>query len=362
MKLYLNPNFFIKVISDNLILWDYSGHKQYTLKREYLIRIDEIINSKGQNIKKSDLDEILLLNNIISEEPYLSENKWEWDTLSHIFHYGTRSIPQEHDTKDGVAWANSYIEYCETLISKEFPKTPISKDIDKDIQLPNPELEKFDNSYNFFEILNNRKTSRNFFEDAIDYNDFSTLMYVSFGYLKERVSGISDNIPKYLKNRRSSPSGGGLNSCDIYLVALNIENVPKGIYFYNPDIHSLNFINEFPNNKTLGEFLSGQYFANNLSFGIFIVSRFDKLWWKYKHSRGYRVALLDAGHLSQTFQLSTTALGFQTWLTAAFDDSEVDNLLKISNSSAHPILFVGVGIGDGDPLDVEIKKILNNEE
>jgi SagB-type dehydrogenase family enzyme len=78
--------------------------------------------------------------------------------------------------------------------------------------------------------------------------------------------------------------------------------------------------------------------------------------WKYPHSRAYRVALFDAGHLSQTVQLVATALGLRTWITAAFYDNELNDLLALDGGgNEHALLVVGLGTGDVDAIDRDMR-------
>ncbi|AOJ83700.1 hypothetical protein WS86_23985 [Burkholderia savannae] len=95
-------------------------------------------------------------------------------------------------------------------------------------------------------------------------------------------------------------------------------------------------------------------FAQNLAFGVFMTSRFDKMWWKYPHSRAYRVALLDMGCLAQTFQLVTTGLGLKSWLTGYFLDREINRLLAVDEINESVLFFVGAGEGADTPFASEV--------
>ncbi|MBL0942190.1 MAG: nitroreductase family protein, partial [Alphaproteobacteria bacterium] len=94
-----------------------------------------------------------------------------------------------------------------------------------------------------------------------------------------------------------------------------------------------------------------QYYLKGIAFGLFLSARFEKSWWKYPHSRGYRVIMLDIGHASQTVLLTATTLGLNTWLSAAFNDTGVDELLGIQNNSEASLFFIGVGHGDNSSLN-----------
>ena len=108
--------------------------------------------------------------------------------------------------------------------------------------------------------------------------------------------------------------------------------------------------------------LGGQHFINNLPLGVFITARFDRLWWKYEHSRAYRMAFIEAGHLSQTFQLVATTLGLNTWLTGAFADAQVETLLGIAGSAEQPLFFVGCGESDGHAMCQEMRDLLSGAQ
>ncbi|MGD7409563.1 nitroreductase family protein, partial [Ralstonia pseudosolanacearum] len=99
--------------------------------------------------------------------------------------------------------------------------------------------------------------------------------------------------------------------------------------------------------EQLGPLLCAQNFANDLSYGVFVTSRFDKMWWKYPHSRAYRVALLDIGCLTQTFPLVCTAKGIQSWPTGYFIDHEINPLLDLDTNVESVMFFLGAGKGDG---------------
>jgi nitroreductase len=70
------------------------------------------------------------------------------------------------------------------------------------------------------------------------------------------------------------------------------------------------------------------------------------------------MAFVEAGHLSQTFQLVATALGLNTWLTGAFADQQVERLLNIEGSAEQPLFFVGCGQSDGQVMCREMRDLL----
>lgn len=123
-------------------------------------------------------------------------------------------------------------------------------------------------------------------------------------------------------------------------MAYQVEGLPPGLYYYRPQDHKLNqlALGEFED-KVIG-FNQKQFYSKGLAFGIYITARLEKYWWKYTHSRTYRIMLLDIGHVSQTALLAATALGLNTWITGAFDDANVETFLNVDGYTESVMLFI----------------------
>lgn len=345
--MHINPNLFFLAKPPVLVAWNYKTHTQFEIDSAHAGRLLELINDITSFNHNNALDHALFITGLIQIEPDESE-LWGWDILSRIFHIGTKDLASENQPQNAQQWAQDYVAHCDDAMNRPFPRPhrlagmPIENMIALPPPLPNPTL---DINNSLTDTLFKRKTCRKFLHKGASLEDMSTLLHLSFGYLKERENDTTPLTPKHLHARRSSPSGGGLNSCEAYLYAYNIKNLNPGIYYYHPALHAIRLVQSL--NSSLGSFMQGQHFVNDLAFGIFLTVRLDKLWWKYEHSRAYRVALLEAGHLSQTFQLTATALGFNTWLSAAMNDSQVEKVLGIKDMNEQVLLFTGGGYSNG---------------
>ncbi len=147
--------------------------------------------------------------------------------------------------------------------------------------------------------------------------------------------------------RRSSPSGGSLQPSEPYLFAMRVSGLQTGLYHYRSHSHQLSRISTQLEPEKLGGILCGQYCASGLAYGIFVTSRFDKLWWKYPHSRSYRVALIDIGCLAQTFQLVCCSQRLESWITGYFFDCEINRILGLDSDCESAMFFLGAGHGAG---------------
>jgi SagB-type dehydrogenase family enzyme len=228
--------------------------------------------------------------------------------------------------------------------------------------LPAPDTSELRN-ISLWDALLSRKTSRSFTGEAVSLDSVSNILHATFGAVhgKER-NDLEAYGAKSYGYRRTSPSGGCLQTAEPYMVNLTVDALPKGVYHYHSLDHKLTRLDSTLTAADLGPLLAGQHFAGGLAFAVFIVARFDKMWWKYPHSRAYRVALMDIGHLSQTFHLACTGYALKSWLTAAFYDEEISKRLKLNPNREAPLLMVGAGAGDGSPISPEIADFLNQTQ
>lgn len=349
-KKFLNPFLFLLIENGQIILWDYKHHQQFEITSSYLERLLAI--SRGDE-SDNIIDEELLKANIISFADH--DTEWGWDHLSKIFHIGTQNIPMAHDLNNDTKCLDDYMGFCEAAYSS-IPVYQTEKSCEK-IALPKPDFSLLSNT-DFLSVLKKRKTSRSFDATPVSLQVISTLLYLVFGNIHGDWSDLTEYGLEQLGVRKSSPSAGALHSSEAYLVALHVKELSAGIYHYQSHNHTLSVIDKNDAGSALGHLLAGQHFAEKLSAGIFISARFEKNWHKYKHSKGYHHILLDIGHLSQTFQLCVTAIGFQTWLSAAFLDDEVAQLLKLQKTTEYPMFFVGMGQGDGHSLSQTMRQHL----
>jgi SagB-type dehydrogenase family enzyme len=350
----INPYLFILPRTPGQIVWNYKDHTQHELDLDYSSRLAQLIH----NPELYDNDNIIdtqLLNAGILTVSAINNPVWGWDELSKIYHIGTRNIPCEYIPDNIHEWARQYLEHCNEVLASSPPADDTAeRPPGRRIALPAPSTLNDDSLSN---ALTRRKTCRSFTGSAVRLSDVGSLLYLTLGYLREREGDCDDSVAEGLDARRSSPSGGGLNACEGYLLIQNVEGLAPGVYAYHPTEHALSLINPSPD-TALGNLLGGQHFINNLPLGLFITARFDRLWWKYPHSRAYRMAFVEAGHLSQTFQLAATALGMNTWLTGAFADDQVDTLLQLENGTEQPLFFVGCGESDGQAMCQEMRDLL----
>ncbi|MCE3230229.1 MAG: hypothetical protein K0R52_157 [Alphaproteobacteria bacterium] len=343
-ELHLNTDLFFLLKDKNVILWDYKNHQQFTLTPPYFERL--LAHSGGE--AQENTQELAAIDQHLLDEGILltqapPEPVWQWDKLSYIFHIGTRNVIDDAHTST-ADWLADYIAGCEEAVEERMPSESFVRREGVFTPLPSPNLESL-TRLSFLEILKERQTIRNFEGQPVSLEALSTLLFATFGLFHGPWQDLTDAGLREVGVRKTSPSGGGLHPNEAYVTIHHVSGIEPGIYHYDVERHGIVRVNEALTDNQVAALCMGQPFGNGLAFGVFLVTYFGKMWWKYPHSRGYRVILLDAGHLSQTFQLVATSLGIMTWMTANIHDVNVSSQLKLEGVHQAPIHFLAAGYG-----------------
>ncbi|WP_240605885.1 SagB/ThcOx family dehydrogenase [Planctomonas deserti] len=148
---------------------------------------------------------------------------------------------------------------------------------------------------------------------------------------------------------RFVPSGGALYPLDLYLVAAAVDGLPAGVYQLDPLRRAL--VNPFGHSgpdrierfRRAAPSLMAPI-AANASATIVVTASFERARYKYG-LRGYRLSLLEAGHVVQNAALAASALGLRSLGWVGFVDHELDDLLDldgVTQSSLYAFSFGGV--------------------
>ncbi|MEW6323107.1 MAG: SagB family peptide dehydrogenase [Acidobacteriota bacterium] len=192
------------------------------------------------------------------------------------------------------------------------------------------------------ETLLARRTWRRFGDAPLTRGDLSALLGLTWAV--QAWGWAADDCRLPLK---TSPSGGACHSIEVYLLALSVEGLAPGWYHYDADAHALSGVAP-ADAARVGVYLPGQSSFARAS-GIFVMtSVFDRVLWKYRSARAYRVILLEAGHLAQTFCLVASWLGLAPFTTAAVAESAIEADLGLVDMRESVLYAAGVGARPSD--------------
>jgi len=143
--------------------------------------------------------------------------------------------------------------------------------------------------------------------------------------------------------RRISPSAGALFPLEVYAIVLQEGAIPAGVYHYDVRRHGLQRVSGGPSPTDLQHavFVDGLVATSGVTFVIAAVFARAKI--KYGE-RGYRFALLEAGHVAQSFALAAVALGLGSCTIGGFVDDRVHELLDVDGVDEAALSLVSVGI------------------
>ena len=211
------------------------------------------------------------------------------------------------------------------------------RDSEAGLPLPPPAATRLD------ETLAARTTCRNFDPEAtVPALHLATLLRVVFG-----AQGSEEPEPGLSMLKKHSPSGGGLHPVEAYLLLQRVEGFEPGLYHYHATAHALEPLRGLTRAQAAEaahELVAGQAWFANAPVLVLMAARFQRNFWKYReHPKAWKVVQLDAGHLSQTWQLCATELGLGTYITAAINDRCAERLFELDGLSEGAVAVCGAG-------------------
>lgn len=191
--------------------------------------------------------------------------------------------------------------------------------------------------------LSSRRSCRNFDTDAaLPIADLATLLWQAFGAL-----GTLTMAPGVEVVKKHAPAGGGLHCIEAFLLAQRVETLPPGLYHYRCHEHALSPLRHLDaaEAKALAHrAVSGQHWFRDAPLMVLLVARFDRLFWKYRaHAKAWRVAQLDAGHLSQSWQLACAGRGLGGFVTAALNERDIEQAFALRPGRDGVVCAIGAG-------------------
>lgn len=194
----------------------------------------------------------------------------------------------------------------------------------------------------FDEIIGRRRTRRDFSAQPLPLAALSTVLFHTFGVTGEIVTKAG--VPW---KRRAAPSAGALYPLEIYLGVRHVEGLGAGLYHYHSDSHTLRHLDGGDPTERLVSICCDQPQAGQSAAAVFFTLSFDKVRRKYGE-RGYRYALLDAGHAAQNLCLSCCAQDLAAMTTCGFFDNRANGWLGLDGVDEGAVYVAFIGVGD-DP-------------
>lgn len=192
--------------------------------------------------------------------------------------------------------------------------------------------------------IRGRSTAKQMIPSELTLEQIGTILHGAYGITRDlRSLG-------YPRPFRTVPSGGALYPLELYFHCQGALDAEDGLYHYNPTERHLRLLREGSQATELEKVLVQGSLAHEAPLLIFITAVFDRSVFKYG-DRGYRFALLEAGHVAQNINLTAHALGLGSINLGGFYDRRADDLLDIDGLTHATVYMVAVGRDGALPTD-----------
>ena len=198
------------------------------------------------------------------------------------------------------------------------------------IMLPEPALK---GDVSMEEAIEKRRSIRSFTDESLTAENISQLMWAA--------QGITDETRMF----RSAPSAGATYPLEVYIVTgtdgVRDENIPEGVYRYNPLDHSLKQVGTGDVRQDLYSAAIRQSPINTAPVNIIIAADYSRTTARYG-DRGIRYVHMEAGHSAQNMYLQTAAMDIGMVVIGAFEDDAIKQILSMP-ASHDPLYIIPVG-------------------
>lgn len=200
------------------------------------------------------------------------------------------------------------------------------------VALPDPRTAETDS---IWDIMTSRRSGRSYSGQEIDLQSVSDLAFYALGTPDKG-------------QRRCVPSGGGLYPLELYVVVARVEQLPAGLYHYDPRSHALCELGRADGLASVRQAVFIPEAVDNAAAVFVLTAVFGRSKIKYGE-RAYRFSLLEAGHVMQNICLAATALRLGVCPVGGFVDDEMNDLLDVDGVE-EAVLYAAL-IGSLDTID-----------
>lgn len=169
-----------------------------------------------------------------------------------------------------------------------------------------------------------------------DYAD-RPLTLAELSWLLSAASGMSGD-----GGLRTAPSAGAQYPIETYIAISRVDGLEPGIYHYVPHHHALDLVRGGSFGGDLMLAALGQEFVRQAPVVVVLSAIFQRVRWRYRE-RGYRFALIEAGHIGQNLYLAAEAAGLGTCAVGSFVDDALNGLLGLDGVDEAALMVLPVG-------------------
>lgn len=184
-------------------------------------------------------------------------------------------------------------------------------------------------------VLRNRRSKRDLASAPLTLDHLATVLDSAYGVSQSGLQPL-----------RTVPSGGALYPLELYVLVRTVDRLAPGIYHYDPLTHALEQLARGDLDERLR---AAMVYPELVESAVVVVV--TALFWRtrFKYGlRGYRFALIEAGHLMQNLLLACTALHLPAVPIGGFYDRRLETLLGINGVDESVVYGAALGGATGE--------------
>jgi SagB-type dehydrogenase family enzyme len=188
------------------------------------------------------------------------------------------------------------------------------------------------------DVIGRRRSLRSFGSESIAADELSGLLHAGYG-----VTGVLESPGSRLSLPvRAVPSGGALYPLELYVAALRVEGVDPALYHFDPLRPGLEVLRDGLVSEEAAALSTYPEIVSGCATLLLVAAVFGRTRFKYG-LRGYRFALLEAGHVAQNVVLTAAALGLGAVPLGGFYDRLTDEFLGLDGVNESTLYTVAIG-------------------
>ena len=198
----------------------------------------------------------------------------------------------------------------------------------------------------FFSVIDRRCSHRVFTQEKMSLLQLSYLLWA--------CQGVKDIRGKSYATLRTVPCGGARHQFETYMAIQNVEGLEDGLYHYLPMSHQIEFLKKVDDLKDfINTSLQGQIWASKANVVFYFSMDFYRVEWRYGIF-AHKVALIDAGHITENLYLASTALNLGGCAIGATDGRYCDEVFEVDG--VNESIFYAHPVGTISDEDIEKEK------
>jgi SagB-type dehydrogenase family enzyme len=189
----------------------------------------------------------------------------------------------------------------------------------------------------FSDVITRRRSASAFKADAMPLENLAAILRSAYG-----VTSRFEVEPGIYQTLRTVPSAGALFPLEVYCLAFNIDGLPPAVYHYDPTRDVLERTRNGDVRSELAESMPMAQLVASCPVALVVTAMLWRSRFKYGQ-RGYRFALLEAGHLAQNVLLASEALDLGSVPVGGFYDHKLATLVAIDGVNEVPLYVLPIG-------------------